>query len=470
MTTEMADLTEYKKNIREIIAKQRAFFATGTTKEYDFRLEKLKALKAAIEKYENEILNALQADLGKSTKESFLTETSVVVNELKLHINKLDDWMEPRKVSTPIEHLPSKSYKIYEPLGEILLVTPWNYPFHLSMFPLVGAVSAGNCVILKPSPQSPETNKVMGKIIAEVFKPEHVTVIEGGCEETIALASEKFDTIFYTGNAEFGKKIMHLAADNLTPVILELGGKSPCVVDDECDIEVAAKRIAWGKFLNAGQTCVAPDYLMVNKKIVKKFVKELKHFIREFYGKDAKKSKFYPKIISPQAVNRLAKYLNDGEVIFGGDYDPDNRYFGPTLMKDIKEDSPVTKEEIFGPILPIFTFTDVKEAIDYINARPKPLAAYYFGETKPAMKFLEATSSGTACINDIAIQLANPKLPFGGVGESGFGKYHGPYSFFAFSNEKSYMVSYFKIDNIFKYVPFKYFAITKRIVKKSIMS
>ena len=466
----MADLTEYKTKVRDIIARQRAYFATGETKGYEFRIEKLKALKVAIEKYETDILNALQADLGKSTKESFLTETSVVVNELKLHINKLDDWMEPIKVSTPIEHMPSKSYKVCEPLGEILMITPWNYPFHLSMFPLVGAISAGNCVILKPSPKVPETNKMMSKIISEVFKPEHVTIVEGGYDETLALASEKFDTIFYTGNAEFGKKVMHLAADNLTPVILELGGKSPCVVDLDCNIEVSAKRIAWGKYLNAGQTCVAPDYVMVHKKIVKPFVKELKHCIREFYGKDAKRSPFYPKIINADAVNRLASYLNDGEVIFGGDYNPDERYFAPTLMRKIKEDSPITKEEIFGPILPIYTFEDIQETVDYINARPKPLAVYYFGESKPAMKFLNATSSGTACINDIAIQLANPRLPFGGVGESGFGKYHGPYSFYSFSNEKSYMVSYFKIDNIFKYVPFKFFAITKRIVKKSIMS
>lgn len=461
----MTDTNEYIQKVKELVKRQREFFATGKTRDIDYRIDLLWKFRAALDKYETEILSAIQSDLGKTPKESYFTELSLIINEVKLHAKSLKKWAEPEKEFTPIWCLPSKSYRVHEPLGEVLIISPWNYPFHLQLYPLIGAISAGNCALIKPSPLSPATNAVIAKLIGEIFKPEHVSILDADKEYTLPIIQEeKFDLIFYTGNSEFAKKVMSAAAPNLTPVILELGGKNPCIVDVETNVEVAAKRIVWGKLLNAGQTCIAPDYLYVHKSLEKEFIKALKYYEKIFYGKDAKKSKFYPKIINKEAVERLAGYLDCGKIEFGGKYDAEARYFEPTILTHVDMDSTVMKDEIFGPIFPVITFEKLDEVISYINSKPKPLAIYYFGETKPANKVLNSTSSGTACINDVIIQVGNPRLPFGGVGNSGMGKYHGWYGYHACSNEKSYMVSYFRIDNIFKFVPFKYFSIAKRIL------
>lgn len=460
----MIDIEKYKTELKEQVKRQREFFATGKTKNLDFRIEHLRKLRVALDTYEKDILNALKLDLGKSFQESYFTELSLIIDEIKLHARKIKKWAEAEKVNTPIWLLPSKSYRTFEPLGQILIISPWNYPFQLAMYPLIGALSAGNCAMIKPSPLCPHTNLVIKKIINSIFPPEYVTILDSENEYTLPTLDEKFDLVLYTGNSTFARQVMRAASATLTPVILELGGKNPCIVDVDCNMEVATKRIVWGKLLNAGQTCVAPDYFFVNKTVVKEFIENIKKNIINFYGANAEKSPYYPRIITSNAVKRLSNYLEDGKVIYGGKYDEDKKYFEPTIITDIVADSAITNEEVFGPIFPIFTYSELDEPIKYINSKPKPLAIYFFGEDKPAETVLEKTSSGGACVNDVVLQLGNPKLPFGGVGESGMGKYHGWYSFRAFSNERSFMISYYRIDNIFKYVPFKYFSIAKRIL------
>lgn len=460
----MKETEEYGKMVKEHILRQRAFFEQGKTKELDFRLKQLKTLERTIKKYEGDILDALHVDLKKSREEGYLTEVSIVLGDLKLHIAKLAQWLKPHKVPTPVHLLPSKSYTVFEPFGVTLILSPWNYPFQLLLNPLVGAISAGNCAILKPSHFSPATNEVIKTIIREAFPPEYVCVLEGGAEQTHRMLEEKFDFIFFTGSTSFGKEVMKAAAEHLTPVVLELGGKSPCIVDLGCDVKVAAKRIAWGKLLNAGQTCVAPDYILVHKSLERPLIDALQVYMTEFYGEDASLSPYYPRIIHAGAFNRLKSYLQEGEIVFGGKTDENGRYISPTVMRNIKEGSAILENEIFGPILPILTYEQTDEAVNYINARPKPLALYYFGKLKQGEEVLKRTSSGGACINDVVVHIANHNLPFGGVGDSGMGKYHGIYSFQAFSNERSVMISPAKLDFVFKYVPFKYFPMLKRFV------
>ncbi len=460
------ELDEYMGKFRTLLSRQRQYFATGETRDVEFRLKFLRALRKSIIKHEQEILDALHSDLGKAPQESYFTELNIVLNELKYHISNLEDWALPEKLSTPWQFLPSKSYVVNEPLGCVLVLSPWNYPFHLCMYPLIGAISAGNCVILKPSPLSPATNAVIRRIIQKIFPRQYVSVVEADNERTELIVREKFDLIFYTGGKKFAQTIMRAAAENITPVVLELGGKTPVIIDDEAVIDLTAKRIAWGKFLSAGQTCVAPDYIYVKEKYLKDFANTLKQYIEEFYGTDASLSDCYPKIVNRENVTRLAGYLNDGRVIYGGQYDEESRYFSPTIMVDIKPDSPITKEEIFGPIVPIFTFKTLSEPISYINSQPKPLALYYFGDSKMGLRVMDRIQSGIACINDVVIPLGNHYLPFGGVGESGMGNYHGKHSFETFSHKRGYMVSYFRMDQIFKYVPFRYFSFAKRMLRK----
>lgn len=461
----MNELEKYRMSVQEIISDQRAFFATGETKNIQFRLRSLRRLYDAVSASESEILDALHGDLHKSSEEGYLTEVSIVLSEIKYHIKNLKRWAKPHPCKTPLHLWPSRSYTMMEPLGITLILAPWNYPFQLLLNPLIGALSAGNCVILKPSPQSPKTNEIVKKIVEKVFVPEYVCVVSGDSDQTKIVLEEQFDFIFYTGSPLFAKEVMAAAAKYLTPVVLELGGKSPCIVDQESNLNLAAKRIVWGKFINAGQTCVAPDYILVHDSLESQLIELLKQYITRFYGNNTTESPRYPHIINTTAFERLKSYLSDGNIACGGYTNQENRYFSPTILRNVTPDSDVMRSEIFGPILPILTYENIAEAVDFVNARPKPLALYYFGAPKTGKEVLRKTSSGGACINDVLLHIANHNLPFGGVGNSGMGKYHGKYSFQTFSNEKAVVCSSTFVDFNFKYIPFKYFSAIKNVLK-----
>lgn len=460
----MSELEKYSLSVQEVISGQGAFFATGKTRDIQFRINSLRRLYDAVCSYESEITDALYGDLHKSYQEGYLTEISIVLSEIKHHIKHLKRWAKPHRCKTPIHLWPSRSYTIAEPLGISLILSPWNYPFQLLLNPLIGALSAGNCAILKPSPQSPKTNEIVEKIVKEVFVPEYVCVVKGDSDQTKIILEQKFDFIFYTGSPIFAKEVLAAAAKHLTPVVLELGGKSPCIIDKESNLKLAAKRVVWGKFINAGQTCVAPDYILVHSSLESQLTELLKQYIIQTYGESATESPRYPHIINSTAFERLKSYLNDGNIAYGGYVNPNNRYFSPTILRNISPESEVMKSEIFGPILPILTFENVAQAVDFVNARPKPLALYYFGNRKVGEAILDKTSSGGACINDVLLHIANHNLPFGGVGNSGTGMYHGKYSFKTFSNEKAVVYSSARIDFNFKYIPFKYFSVIKRLL------
>lgn len=461
----MNELEKYRLTVRKTISHQRAFFATGETKNILFRRRSLRRLYDVVAASESEILAALHSDLHKSNEEGYLTEVSIVLSEIKHHIKNLKRWSKPHHCKTPLHLWPSQSYTMMEPLGITLILSPWNYPFQLLLNPLIGALSAGNCVILKPSPQSPATNEVVKKIVEEVFAPEYVCVVNGDSEQTKIMLEEQFDFIFYTGSPVFAKEVMAAAARYLTPVVLELGGKSPCIVDQDANLKLAAKRIVWGKFINAGQTCIAPDYILVHYSLESQLVELMKHYITEFYGDSRTESPLYPHIINSTAFERLKGYLNDGNIAYGGYTNQENRYFSPTILRNVSPSSDVMRNEIFGPILPILTYENIAEVISFVTTRPKPLALYYFGDPKKGREVLHKTSSGGACINDVLLHIANHNLPFGGVGNSGMGKYHGSYSFKTFSNEKALVCSSTFFDFDFKYAPFKYFSAIKSLLK-----
>ncbi|SDD87077.1 aldehyde dehydrogenase (NAD+) [Pricia antarctica] len=443
---------------------QKAFFATNQTKDIHFRIQQLQRLKQAIVKYQTKIENALWEDLHKSPEEAYLTEISIVTGEIDYHIKHLKKWAKPKRVSTPLHVLPSSSKIRYEPLGVALIVAPWNYPFQLVMNPLVGAISSGCCCVLKPSPDTPRTAKVMEDIIAENFASEYICLVQGGKETNTILFKQDFDIIFFTGSPTVGKVVMRAAAENLTPVILELGGKSPCIVDEDAHIDIAAKRIAWGKLINAGQTCIAPDYLFAHKSIKDELLNKIALQIKAMYGDNIKESRFYPRIVNGQAMERLATLLKQGDIHTGGVIDAKERFMAPTLIDNVDPDFLVMQDEIFGPILPVMTFDHIDETISYINTNAKPLALYYFGKNKNAKHVLEKTTSGGACVNDTLMHITNHNLPFGGVGNSGMGSYHGKQSFLAFSNQRAVVSTPTWIDIPMKYVPFKYFKVIKRLI------
>lgn len=453
---------------REIVeqkfANQRAFFATHQTKDIGFRLTQLKKLKQVILNNEKKIQEALWEDLHKSPEEAYLTEINIVVSEIDNHIKHLKDWARPKKVSTPLQLQPSSSKVIYEPLGITLVVAPWNYPFQLLINPLVGAISAGCCSILKPSPDTPKIAKVMEAMIAENFEPNYITVVQGDRETNTSLFAQPFDIMFFTGSAKVGKVVMKAASEHLSQVILELGGKSPCIVDADADIDIAAKRIAWGKLINAGQTCIAPDYLFAHKSIKDELLKKIAENITSMYGENLKESRFYPRIVNDRAFERLSGLLKEGKIHTGGELDAKERFFPPTIIDNVTPDFQIMQEEIFGPILPVMTFGHIDEAIDYINKNEKPLALYYFGKTKNAEDVLSKTSSGGACVNDVLMHITNHNLPFGGVGNSGMGSYHGKESFFAFSHKRAVVTSPTWFDISFKYIPFKHFEWVKKFI------
>tara|TARA_R110002049_G_scaffold307558_1_gene508400 strand:- start:1772 stop:3148 length:1377 start_codon:yes stop_codon:yes gene_type:complete len=457
-------LESAESTISKTMVSQKEFFSTGKTRDIKFRINQLRRLKAAIAKNQEVIKKALWKDLHKSPEESFLTEISIVESEIDNHIKNLKKWSKPKRVPTPIFLQPSSSKLIYEPLGVVLVVAPWNYPFQLLINPLVGAISAGCCCILKPSPDAPAIAKVMEELINSLFDSNYISLFQGGRETNTILFSTPFDLIFFTGSSKVGKVVMKAAAENLTPVILELGGKSPCIVDADANIDLAAKRITWGKLINAGQTCIAPDYLFAHQSIKDELLNKIAKNIELMYGKEIKNSRFYPRIITDQAFERLTDLLDQGTIHTGGDTDPTEKFIAPTIIDNVKPEFKVMQGEIFGPILPVLTFNHIEEAISSINEGEKPLAFYYFGSNAKAKKVLSKTSSGGACVNDTLLHIVNHHLPFGGVGHSGIGKYHGYHSFLAFSNQRSVVTSSTWIDLSLKYVPFKHFNILKKFI------
>ena len=450
--------------IIEHIANQRAFFSTQQTKNIGFRLTQLHKLKQSILQCQEKIEHALWDDLHKSPEEAYLTEISIVVNEIDNHIKHLKKWARPRKVSTPIHLLPSTSRIMHEPLGLALIVAPWNYPFQLLINPLVGAISAGCCSVLKPSPYTPSIAKVMEDMIVDNFDSNYISVVQGDRKTNTFLFSQRFDIIFFTGSPQLGKVVMKAAAENLTPVVLELGGKSPCIVDADANLDIAAKRIAWGKLINAGQTCIAPDYLFAHQSIKDELLNKIAKNIQLMYGKNIKQSRFYPRIVSEQALHRLAGLMKQGKIHTGGEIDAKERFIAPTIIDHVEPDFLIMQEEIFGPILPVMTFEHIDQAIKYINENEKPLAFYYFGKNKKSKEVLAKTTSGGACVNDVLMHIVNHNLPFGGVGNSGMGNYHGQDSFWAFSNKRAILSTPTWIDLPLKYIPFKYFKMIKKII------
>lgn len=455
-----------QQEILHIHREQRRFFDTHQTKNIEYRIERLKKLRAVLERKEESILEALWKDLRKSKEEAYLTEISIVNSELDLHIKNLKKWAAPKKVSSAMHLLPSSGAMHYEPLGLALIIAPWNYPFQLLMAPLVGAISAGCCAILKPSENTPHIARLMEGIIKEIFETNYIAVVQGNHETGAFLLEQRFDKIFFTGSTRVGKIVMRAAAENLTPVILELGGKSPCIVDENANIEVAAKRVIWGKTINAGQTCIAPDYLLVHENIKEELIEKMTGHLETMHGEDIGSSRHYPRIVNEDAFDRISLLLEttNGNLRTGGENNREDLYISPSILDGIQPEDELMKAEIFGPVLPIITYKVLEEAIGHINSGEKPLALYYFGDKANAGEVLHKTSSGGACINDTLMHIANHHLPFGGVGNSGHGKYHGKESFLVFSNRRAVVSTPTWIDLAFKYAPFKYFEWIKKIL------
>ena len=452
------------ETIKEIKEAQREYFSTGVTLDYKFRYKQLKKLQKALCQWEQPLCDALWKDLHKSKEEAILTELSIVGGEIKNHISHLKSWSKRRLVSTPLKMMPSRSYIINEPLGNALIIAPWNYPVQLLLNPLIGAISAGCTAILKPSPYVPNVSKTMEEMIKSTFDIRYIATVQGDRNVNKALLAERYDIIFFTGSPALGRKVMKAATEHLTPVILELGGKSPCIVDKEADIDIAARRIAWGKTLNAGQTCIAPDYLLIHESKKTEFIKSFAKEIVKLHGKNPAESNHYVRMVNDRAFERVSSYLSNGNIVFGGETNSKERYIAPTLLDNVSTDSPVMQEEIFGPILPIITFKERKEILHFIRKREKPLALYYFGKTKTGYEIIKHISSGGACINDTIMHIANENIPFGGVGNSGMGRYHGKESFDAFSHKRSVVVTPTQIDLPFRYMPYKMFELVKKLL------
>lgn len=436
------------------VQQQRTFFNTGQTKPVAFRLEQLKRLKQAIIDRQEAILQAARADLGRPAFEAYFEIATLA--EINLALKHLKTWVKPQRVATSIDQFPASAWVQPEPLGVVLIIGPWNYPFQLMMSPLIGAIAAGNCALLKPSEQAPHTANVIAEIVQATFDPNYVAVVEGDASVSQQLLAEKFDHIFFTGGTSIGKIVMTAAAQHLTPVTLELGGKSPCIVDADVRLDYTAKRIVWGKLINAGQTCIAPDYLLVDRRIKSALIEQMKQWIERFYGADPATSPDYGRIINSHHFNRLTGLLKDQTPIVGGQFDPETRYIAPTVLDNVTWDDPIMQEEIFGPILPILTYDDLNTAIAQINSHPKPLALYLFSNNEQTQNHvLQSTSSGGACLNDTVMQVGVLGLPFGGVGESGMGRYHGKASFDTFSHQKSVLKRSLWLDLGWRYAPYK---------------
>ena len=429
--------TDAQARAATLVARLRSHFDSGATKSLRWRLSQLDALEHLLMEREGDILEALHKDLGKPETEALLSEVRMIVGEVRLTRKKLRSWMKPERVRTPLVAMPGRSYIYREPLGLVLIIAPWNYPFQTAVLPLVGALGAGNCVVLKPSEVAPHTSAVIAKWIPKYLDTDTVQVVEGGVPETTELLRQKWDHIFYTGNGTVGRIVMEAASKHLTPVTLELGGKSPTIVDETADLDGAAKRIVYGKFFNAGQTCVAPDYVLVDERVHDALLNRMVSAVREFYGDDPKQSPDFARIINDRHHARLARLLDGADVATGGETDASQRYIAPTILKNVKEDDEVMKEEIFGPILPVISVPSVRAAVAFINRQPKPLALYCFSTNKEAQEaVIEGTSAGGTTINHVWLHVGVPTLPFGGVGESGMGAYHGRHSFETFSHQR----------------------------------
>lgn len=439
----------------ELVARLQAGFASGRTRPADWRLEQLGRLRALLSENVDALERALAADLRKPDPEGYATEIGFAIGEIDVARKELRRWLKPRRLSTPMKIQPGRSWVVPEPLGVVLIIAPWNYPVQLALGPLVAAIAAGNAALVKPSEVTPHVSAALAELLPRYLDPACFAVVEGGVAETQALLAERWDHIFYTGNGRVGRIVMAAAAKHLTPVTLELGGKSPCLVDAECDLDVAARRIVWGKFLNCGQTCVAPDYILVHASRENELIERMVHHLRAFYGEDPQRSPDLGRIVNEQHVDRLAKLLESGTVVVGGQVDRADRYVAPTILRDVAPDSPVMQDEIFGPILPVLAVASIDAAIDFVNARPKPLALYLFS-TRQAVKdaVVERTSAGGVCINATLWHLSNPSLPFGGVGESGMGAYHGRSGFDALSHRKAVLEKSTRIDPSVGYPPY----------------
>ena len=452
--------------ISETSQKQRAYFHSGATLPLCFRRQMLCKLSDAMHQYEKPLAEALWTDLHKSYEEAYLTELSIVYGEIRNHLRHLHHWAKPERKSSPLAIMPASSRIIKEPLGNTLIIAPWNYPVQLLLNPLVGAISAGCTAMLKPSPYVPNVSRVLTEMIRATFPEEYIAIVEGNRQVNQMLLAERWDLIFFTGSPSLGKMVMEAASKHLTPVVLELGGKSPCIIDKSADLKVAAKRVAWGKALNAGQTCIAPDYLMIHEEVKDKFLKLLVKEWKHLLTKDPQKAKHFVRIVSDKALERLISYLpisnSEASIYYGGKYDKAERYLSPTILTDISPDAPVMQEEIFGPIFPVLTFKDIDEVITFVTDREKPLALYYFGTNGEHV--LRHTSSGGACVNDVIMHIVNHKVPFGGVGNSGMGSYHGKDSFMAFSHRRSVVNTPTWVDMPFRYMPYKLFALIKKLV------
>lgn len=444
------------KDIQSVVERQRAYFLCDETKDISFRMDALRKLESAIQACEGEILKALKEDLNKSDFEAYATEIGIVYSELDDALKHLPGWARKKRVRTPVMHFKASSWMVPEPYGVVLIMSPWNYPFQLSLAPLIGAMAAGNCAVVKPSSYSPRTSAVVAKILGECFSEEYIAVVEGGREANQELLKQKFDYIFFTGSVNVGKTVMEAVSKHLTPVSLELGGKSPCIVHKDANPELAARRIIWGKCLNSGQTCVAPDYLLVHRDIKDRVISAMKTSIIEFFGEKPCQNPEYPKIINEKHFNRLKGLLSDGRILVGGDVNEATHQIAPTIVDQITWESPVMQEEIFGPILPVLTFDDIDEVVAAVNSRPKPLALYLFTNDKSVEKrIVKSISFGGGCINDTIVHLATSFMPFGGVGESGMGRYHGKWSFDTFTHEKSILKKSCRLDIKLRYPPYK---------------
>jgi len=436
----------------------RNFFGSGETKSYPFRKEQLQKLKNAVLKHEQDLYDALYTDLKKNKEEAWVTEIGFLIAEINAALKNLRSWMKPVQAKTNLVNFPSSSFVLHEPLGVVLIIGPWNYPLQLLFTPLVGAIAAGNCAVLKSSEFAPATSHIMKQIIKEAFPEEYVLFVEGDGREVISQMMNDFvfDHIFYTGGTEVGKIIYQMAAKNLVPVTLELGGKSPCLVESDANIKVAARRIVVTKFSNAGQMCVTPDYVLVNASMKDKLIEELKKCIQQFYSEDPSTDYNYGKIINQKQFNRIVNYLKEGNIIYGGKYNESKLYIEPTLIHNVSLESPLMQEEIFGPILPIISFETKQDALNIISQNKNPLSCFVFTESKANEKFwLQHVAFGGGCINNASWHLTNHYLPFGGRGFSGIGNYHGKYSFETFSHKKAIMKTPTWFDPVIKYPPFK---------------
>ena len=457
------------EKIVSIRESQNDYFRSGRTLDVKFRKEMLGRLLSAMETWEARICDALWTDLHKSYEEAYLTEISIVKAEIRSHIRHINRWAGRHKAPTPLKLFPSRSYIVKEPLGNALIVSPWNYPVQLLLNPLVGAISSGCTATLKPSPYVPSVSKVIEDMIAGTFDPSYIAVVQGNRDVNTALLEQRWDIIFFTGSPALAKTVMAAAAKYLTPVVLELGGKSPCIIDKSADIRTAARRIAWGKTLNSGQTCIAPDYILIHKDVKDRFIKAFSEEVRALHGEDIKADRHYVRMVNDKAFERVTGYFKDGDIIYGGSTDASTRFIEPTLMENVPLDSPLMTEEIFGPIFPVITLEGDRDSFklqvtDFVNSREKPLAFYYFGKESDGWDIISRTSSGGGCINDVIMHIANENLPFGGVGNSGMGRYHDKDSFEAFSHTRSIISTGTWIDLPFRYMPYRIFSLVKKIL------